>query len=303
NAMEYYYVTATNSKGCSNNDSIFIEIYYDDISPVALTHDTVCGITDMYPLEVTLKNKGTNILTSNLVTIRYMYDQSNIVTEQFRVNAIPGGTNIYPDETFVYTFDSVIQRNGPGNVDIKVITNLSGDLFTRNDTLEDFAHLLGVPEIQWETASDTLETTFPHTLSLTNTYQAYLWNDASTASTLEVAQEGLYSVTVTAMNQCKAKNSIFVSPVGIEELANDHFDLDIFPVPAHEFINIELNAKSNTNFMLKMYNTQNQLVYVSKYRNKQYISEQLDVRHLSSGLYYLVISGDKGYVLRKIMLE
>ena len=303
NAMDHYFVTVTNSKSCSSNDSIFIEIYYDDISPVALAHDTVCGITDMYPLEVTLKNKGTNILTSNLVTISYMYDQSNKVTEQFRVNAIPGGTNIYPDETFVYTFDSVIKRDSPGNLNIKVITNLSGDLFTRNDTLDGSAHLLGAPEIQWETASDTLETSFPHTLSLTNTYQAYLWDDASTESTLEVTQQGIYSVTVTAMNQCKAKSSIFVAPVGIEELANDYFDLSIFPVPAHEFFNIELNAESNTNFVLKMYNTQNKLVHVSKYKNKRYISEQLDVKDLSRGLYFLVISSDKGYVLRKIILE
>lgn len=134
-------------------------------------------------------------------------------------------------------------------------------------------------------------------------YQWFLNNDSilgAVQNNYVISQSGWYSVVITDSNGCSAlSDSVFVSPVGIEEISDTRFN--IFPNPvkdvlyiqiiskAGEFLNIELNDITGRN--LKTIFKGNSPYAFSKFN--------LPVKTFSKGVFILKVNNS----VRKIVIE
>lgn len=78
-----------------------------------------------------------------------------------------------------------------------------------------------------------------------------------------------------------------------QTLASDN--IQVFPNPAHNFLNISLDGSSLASFAIRIYNTNGQEVLISNSNNGNTI--QLDVSELPNGIYMIEIlqNGEVGY--------
>ena len=132
--------------------------------------------------------------------------------------AITGATSFCPNETVMIEAEvgyidyewsnlmttSNIEVTASGTYTVTV-TDASG--CTGTNEISIMENTPPMPSIAGSTSFCTGSTT---TLDVGNTYDQYLWSDGSTNSTLEVATDGIYSVTVTDLNGCTGIESVQV---------------------------------------------------------------------------------------------
>jgi hypothetical protein len=302
-SINWYYLTVTDINACSYNDSIFVRNYYDDISVTKLLiADSICGFGDSQNINVQIKNTGTNFLTSNIVNIYYNIDQKGMVEESFTISSITG-SNLIPGRKLTYSFDSVDITKNNGLHQIEVMATMNSDIYNANDTLKKQLYFHGIPSITWETTNDTLKTDYPHSLSIFESYPNYLWSNNSTNASIQIDENGWYALTVTDNNQCSASDSIYIQAMGIEELAEQGIQINIFPNPADEYAVIEIQSDQSNDYIIKIISADKKILNEFQVDNKAIYSKKIDLSSFSPGIYYLLIRNKKGNTMRKIIIE
>lgn len=106
------------------------------------------------------------------------------------------------------------------------------------------------------------------------------------------ASEGTYDVTLISLGNCyndTLVQSITVGPVGFEAINNTN-NLNVFPNPVNNFINVRFNAQAN-NLVLSIINELGQELNTAQLKtiSGQIHNQKIDVSYLPEGIYIMRI--------------
>ena len=179
----YFYKVTAYRAGCTMNLKVG-KLTVLELKATISGPGSIC-IGDMVILNITLPGKAPWNID--------IYDGTT--TTNLHIPRSPFSLNLNPPATTDYTITSVIDDNGinhtaSNSLTVKVYSN---------------------PVFQLS-GSDTLFLQQEIVLDAGSTFKEYLWLDGSTESQLKATTEGLYGVTVTNYNDCKASDSVMLIP-------------------------------------------------------------------------------------------
>lgn len=157
-----------------------------------------------------------------------------------------------------------------------------------------------------------ITTTESVTLDAGAGFASYNWSNSSTSQTLVVsgatvgAGEHEFSVVVTDGNTCSNSDTILVT-VNISEGINS-FELanlvNIYPVPAKDFINLNFITDHNENLIIELIDVTGKTIYNNKL-DKILANEthQIEISNYSTGIYFIKIYNTEISVIQKVTIQ
>lgn len=305
------YVTVTNVDGCKDTDHAQVTLYFSDVELTEIeVPDTICGISNTQPFKVKMTNKGTDILSSNIIQLTYLYGDEK-KEDVFLVSDLDDVTSVYYNESFSYTSSSVYAEQS-GFLDFTVIAHMTDDRVAENDTLTKTIYMKGLPSIQWQVDGvlvdaeneATYKAELPAELSVYGaSSNDYVWNTGSSSQKINVASEGGYAVTVTDYKNCSAGKTIFIKEsTGIHDMKNAGFTMNVYPNPTSEYIHYEISSEQESGYVFKIYQSNGTLMYHKEIDQEVNTEGSIPVSHFNKGIYYLHVIGDDYTEVRKIII-
>ncbi len=141
---------------------------------------------------------------------------------------------------------------------------------------------------------------------------SYLWTPGGyTTPTIQVDSTGVglgavtYSVVVTNANDCVGEDAVVITfdpCIGISEVG-DNLSLSIYPNPARNVLNINLNGVSES-VEYTLLNYQGQNVHARKIgRLDGSVSQQIELGNFAPGIYYLRLNTSENVIIRNIVIQ
>ena len=142
---------------------------------------------------------------------------------------------------------------------------------------------------------------------------SYSWSPATGLNDPNIAAPAanpttttIYEVTVTDASGCTGTDTVTVTVDicdGISSTSGNMHML-IFPNPARDALNIQINHDGLKHLNIEMMNIQGQVVYIDKAGNiSGNYKSQIDVSSLSKGVYYLRVKEEGFLSVRKIIVQ
>jgi hypothetical protein len=199
-AYDKYFVTVTNSNGCTANDSIRVAISTNDLGILSASGlSSVCEISDSAILSLEIKNYGDTLHANDFVHIGYTINDDSLVLDSLKLTS-----DFLPNDTIPFILHKKILLNKPKVYNFKIFSIIDLDIDYKNDTIYKNIEIYGYPSC--DLGPDTIYTSKPDTLVLTpgSNYATYNWQDNSTSNTYNVTKKytSEYSVTVTDFHGC-----------------------------------------------------------------------------------------------------
>ena len=138
-------------------------------------------------------------------------------------------------------------------------------------------------------------------------HQTGMWYEYFSGDSLNVSnttmqitlQPGEYKIYSTV----KHTNIENISPVGVDQIENDFSEAKLFPVPANDFVNVEMNIKKSEKMELILLSQDGKVV---DRLQKNLSSGKNEIRWqfnaLAPGLYYVIFKGEKSFLGHKEMI-
>ncbi|NCD42013.1 MAG: T9SS type A sorting domain-containing protein [Bacteroidia bacterium] len=276
---------------------------------LTLTATALGGCTDgeagltltIHPLPTAVLTGTTQICSgdSTLLTIDLTGNAPWIVIngadETMEISESPWSDYVTPTETTEYTLLSVTDFNG--------CTNSAEGVAT-----------ITVNSLPVVSLGDDREICHNHVILLDAgffTNADYAWSTGETTQTIEVDSSGVgfsgskeISVTVTSQEGCAATDTLAIlikDCTGIDESGD--LVCTLYPNPTNERIYLTLNTTSKkVNF--RLVNAVGKMVMEEKnIPIEGSIQKTFDSSNLNAGFYYLIIEGENGRLVRKIVIE
>jgi hypothetical protein len=131
----------------------------------------------------------------------------------------------------------------------------------------------------------------------------YSWSNGRSGQTITGLTGGTYSVTATDQNGCSAIQTVVVtSTVGIDYNSN-LASVEIYPNPAKNFLNIDVQCKANDDVTVELTNLNGQVVNSLQYENIQSKRVNMNLEQLPSGFYYVRVKTNNGQVVSKVIKQ
>ncbi len=91
---------------------------------------------------------------------------------------------------------------------------------------------------------------------------------------------------------------------GIEDINSQIENFKLFPNPANQFVNVEINLNKSTKSNIQIFDLSSKMVY----NQEQHISKgtnniNVDISNLTSGLYHIVIQGEEFRIVDRLVVE
>ncbi len=133
----------------------------------------------------------------------------------------------------------------------------------------------------------------------TNTlyYSLYNESDSITMNTDGVfnnLQEGTYTVRIKVTDECPPviTDSIELSASSSIMIANNDITLNVYPVPADDYIYIQASSKKDKPVALALINSEGKTIHQMQINaNENAVNERIDVSTYPSGIYFIKING------------
>jgi hypothetical protein len=205
-----YGVTVTDNNGCTVYEEVEIMLAVPDIGILEVVHPkTTCSLGDSEYIQLAIKNFGNWDIeqTANII-VAYSLNGALAVVEHIVLDTLfENGSVIY------HTFASSEDFSSPDRYDIMAFTEYGSDLIPSNDNVLVSVDVLGSPVIDIGNGEDSILVYDPLTLSATPGYVSYQWQDGSTDPDYDITEPSaeLYSVLVTADNECSTRDSVYVA--------------------------------------------------------------------------------------------
>jgi hypothetical protein len=295
-----YRVTVTDTRtGCYGNDNITIYLITPDISiaNIDLTEDICSGIYNN--VEIKISNPGNQAIgIDDDIYVRYYLDEDQIGYE-----LIPRDEPFDDKDTLNYQLNSAIDLSETGNKVFMIYSILDQDLIPENDTLTLNLSIIQSPVVDFGDDNGYLQATLPHDLNAGAGHKSYLWQDSSTDPVYTVTNPGIYSVTVTGNNDCQTIKTVRVN-IGtyIHNYTGKNIQVDIYPNPANDIINLELDMDGLDDLKLEIINAKGQIIYNSKLYSDRYYRGIINISDYSKGIYYIKISNSEIIHISKVII-
>lgn len=243
----YFYVTVTNSYGCSANDSLEIMGSTTDLAltaAVGIADGCILSYTPALKLTV-LNNGDTTYHSGDTIQLAYQINNGPKVIETYTAT-----TDIVNGATFEYIFTAQPDLSLSGVMNFTCFPEFQPQLNYKNDTIYKTIELYPLPQINL--GQDTLFTNVPSPILLDagSGFSTYDWQDNSTNQTFSVSAKtsAKYFVEVTDVHTCgTASDTVWV--------ISDEWKLDSILNPSEacthltsETIQIRIKNQSENNY-------------------------------------------------------
>lgn len=239
--------------------------------------------------------------------------------------AIPNGTTQW-DSAYVL---NLACGNGPIDVDINLIQKLSqtGAWQCNGYVLEFYGYDSGAKKAPGEPIPDidiTIDQSpggsISSTTTDTNGYFAFtgLNNNATFIVRADIPglpNDSVYTFTVTpgdpaldSLNFYVSADSVFIFPedifIGVNIIKSKNVEVNIVPNPTKSNFALEINAEKNTTMKINLSNSMGQLIF-SKNSSLTTGNNKIpfDIKDYPAGIYYMSISNEKDYFIKKIIKQ
>ncbi|MBI5541145.1 MAG: fibronectin type III domain-containing protein [Bacteroidia bacterium] len=306
NSEGWYIVNVSDSYGCSAIDSVYV-LLNPNLTDLSFEYNTsetiyICNSCSCNFPHFLIINNGPNTLFQNdSIQIFSIYPPLTIPTIETYVlttDLLPTDTIIYtptingqlgsyPYKSFIYNF------NNTNNLNDTLLTNiysynLTVDLGGVNDTI--------IVSTEWPSALFAGNCNSPFNCN-------YLWSTGSTSNVIGIIANGWYSLTTTDDFGCNAVDSVYMyKPDGINEIS-DINEIKVYPNPAKDNVNIEINLKNKTDITFCLYSISGQVIKEKMIQGQNFIKESFDISEVSSGIYYLKIATDENVRFVKLVVQ
>ena len=286
-----YSVLVTGDNGCTTYDSVYVAYDFPDLgisqifSPVPS-----CILGQNEPVSIEIINNGYYWISGSApINISYSVDDGAQVSETITLS-----NSLHPGETRVVNFSSGYDFSSLGTYQLDVTLDYTPDEVLTNNSLNSNISVWGYPDVEIGGGQDTILASVPYTLDAGTGHTSYLWQDNSTGRTFEVTQHGLHWVMVSNEYGCSAYDSVYVEPpLHVNNLLIQQDQIKIFPNPAHDFLNVEVEMEVEREVFLELFTIVNTPVYRENLKRVLRFERKLDVQGLASGTYVLRITADR----------
>jgi len=280
-----YHVIATDTRtSCYDRDSVFVFLIYSDVGVTwsAMPADGCTGEFDA--VRVRVSNLGPSAIGSSAP----IYIACDVNGTRATIDTLTRTGNFNPGVNLELDLSGIIRVSNEGISRVSFYTLYGDDKKPENDTLViDFDALPG-PVIDFGDVNGILNVDLPHILDAGEGHQSYLWQDNSTGQTYTVTEDGIYTVSVTAQNDCQTKKTVSINMFdGIGKIETG--EIALYPNPNDGMFRIMMENDEDEELKLRIVNIQGQLVYIRELSSEELDNETLDVQHLSRGVYIIQI--------------
>ncbi len=260
-----YTVDITNTSGCSITDSTFVTI--KTIPEVDLGNDTIICMGEILTLDA--QNSGADYLWNT-------GDQTQAVT-------------VTGEGSYSVTVTNAAQCTASDTIEVSTYdaASVNGFHFTPRFDLEpgrvDFVSIdpMFVNSYHWDFGDGNTS------------------NDPDPSNVY--TSSGNYLVTLTVTNDCGPRDtSLLINVdlfVGVKATAVKDMDIDVFPVPAKDYISIENKDASLMLQGVTVVNTIGQTLPVHTEKQGQYL--KVDLKQIAAGNYMMIIETNKGKTYKR----
>lgn len=274
-----YYVTVTNSNGCEASDTVWVVTFSIDVANL-IQPVSNCTLSTAEPVIVELTNPGPDTFEPGYeFTLSYKMNMLPVRNKHIILNS-PWGVG----ENMNVTFDNTEDLSQTGLYLFKVYTNLQN-----SDTLTSIVYNDGIPQIYF---GPDIYTTMPDTIVLDagSGFESYLWHDGSTAQTFDVSTFGFHWAQVTDTYGCTNRDTIYIGFGDNIAVWDLNKAIRVYPNPASEKLYIESEGV-NGEAVIQIVNMNGQQVIFKKLIDDDWNKPlEIDVSHLTRGVYILNVS-------------
>jgi hypothetical protein len=271
--------------GCIGGDTTFLvfDILDYSVTDIAGYGSQVCQYEEK-TVTISVANLGNQDRNNTTITVGLIIDGGTPSEQEATIAGVwsPGEGNA---KDVVFNDPAVF--NAVGTNDIKAYVKHEADIKNENDTLFDDILVNEAPVVDF--GGDTIQVSLPYSLD-PGEHNSYIWQNGFDGRYFQVGSSSdLYTVTVTdAGNPCPITKSVFVEPSasGIEDIS-DKMDLQLYPNPASEFLNIQLEVLNGEELYVEIYNIANQLVWSDYHDGFGTYNHKLDISSFNEGVYLL----------------
>ena len=206
-SVKFRIIFASDTTPRSNEGFAFddVKIYEapPDVGVVSFeTPDSACELSNAESVSIRIVNYGIDTLDAGYkIPIGLDFESNPSI-----IDTLTLATDLLPNDTADFTFTQTVDMSHANNYSFVVYTLIEDDNDfyhpeTNNDTLATHVSVYGMPDYDLGAAIGTEQ---PDTVVIDAGagYSAYLWQDASTNQTFDVADYGWYYVTVTNSYAC-----------------------------------------------------------------------------------------------------
>ncbi len=291
-----YFVTALDSNDCSASDTIVVVLLL--LPPDLAITDPLsgdwydCNMTANDTAEVLFTNIGGQpVASGDTIYFWYQIDGNPVVADTLVLTS-----DMNQNDTLPFMFNQTIDFSALTTYTFAIWLNYAGDTIPSNDTVSGtVTHY----ELSIDLGPDTICTNQPDTVVLDpgTGFDAYLWQDTSTAQTFNVNTYGTYFVQVYDTNWCDATDTIVIDNcVGIEE--NDLSGISIYPNPNDGQFVIDLPDAEKTNIEVLTIN--GQVVYTKQSVD---VHNVINLKTFDKGIYFVRITNHRTVANYKIVVQ
>ncbi len=131
----------------------------------------------------------------------------------------------------------------------------------------------------------------------------YSWSTGSTSATVSNLPAGTYTVTITDQTGCVRISSVILSSPSSIAQVTDIALIKVYPNPAHDVCNIQLELNKAQSLEIKMYNNIGQQVWAKSLSGFKQGTETVDVSRLAAGVYMVQIQVNGSMQIIKFVKE
>ncbi len=277
-------------------------------STSATTQDITVTSNGTYSVVVTDNNSCSS--TSNSITVNV--SNAPVPTVSATATQACSGDSVILTSSIA---DSYLWSNGDTTQTITVSANGNYTVTTTNTDACNGVGTSSPVAVSFTTSpiANGAFTTNGNIVNFTNSSSnatSYSWdfgdftNSSANAPTHAYAANGNYNVVLTAINgNCTDTASFTIAiTVSLEELMGLS-ELNIFPVPASEYIKVAFNASNNELIQVEMLDELGRILSSESFNNQGNNSTVINLNNISNGIYFIRLNSNDKTVSKKVIVN
>lgn len=204
-----YNVTVSDIHNCQANAAVHVFLIDEDLAVSQITslpYNKICTLSNSEAVEIKVSNIGNQIINKSF-NLSYSINDSLPVIQNFDFVGNPG-------DFASFIFDKKANLSKKGIYKIKISLQLSGDVWSQDDTLTHVINVTGSPKINFAgSVNDTIMIDrYPFTLDPGNNdgINTFEWSTGESTPTINALSDGKYIVTITDQSSCPGIASVMV---------------------------------------------------------------------------------------------